>query len=90
MFLASDPGINLSGRLRELAAILPVAAEALDERQLLLDRIAELENPNRHLVRQGDTLWSLARAYGTTITKLREWNGLTGDVIVVGTTLRIR
>lgn len=81
--------------LRQLAspegqAELADAADALEERPRLLARIAELEDPDRHLVRGGDTLWSLARAYGTTVTQLREWNGLTGEVIVVGTTLRVR
>lgn len=28
-----------------------------------------------HVIKRGDTLWSLARHYGTTVDKLRKWNG---------------
>ena len=44
----------------------------------------------RHTVRAGDTLWSIANQYGTTISNLRTWNGLTGDLITVGQSLIVR
>ena len=44
----------------------------------------------RHTVRAGDTLWKIANQYGTTISNLRTWNGLTGDLIVVGQSLIVR
>ena len=44
----------------------------------------------RHTVRSGDTLWSIANQYGTTINNLRTWNGLVGDLIVVGQSLIVR
>ena len=37
----------------------------------------------------GDTLWALARRYGTTVDAIKKQNGLTGDEIRVGQTLSI-
>lgn len=37
----------------------------------------------------GDTLWSIARRYGTTVDAIKRLNGLTGDEIRVGQTLLI-
>lgn len=37
----------------------------------------------------GDTLWGIARRYGTTVDKLRELNGITGSLIYPGDVLRV-
>lgn len=42
-----------------------------------------------HRVRDGETLWGLAREYGVAVDEIREANDLKGDVIVPGRTLRI-
>src|SRR5699024_9760976 len=44
----------------------------------------------RHTVRAGDTLWSIANQYGTTISNIKKWNGLVGDSITVGQSLIVR
>ena len=44
----------------------------------------------RHTVQYGDTLWSIANQYGTTINNLKTWNSLAGDLIVVGQSLIVR
>ena len=44
----------------------------------------------RHTVRAGDTLWKIANQYGTTISNLITWNGITGDLILVGQSLIVR
>ena len=44
----------------------------------------------RHTVRAGDTLWSIANQYGTTIGNIKKWNGLVGDLITVGQSLIVR
>ena len=44
----------------------------------------------RHTVRSGDTLWKIANQYGTTISNLKKWNGLVGDLITVGQSLIVR
>lgn len=42
-----------------------------------------------HRVKRGDTLFSIARRYGTTVTSLREWNNLRGSTIRIGQRLTI-
>jgi LysM repeat protein len=42
-----------------------------------------------HLVQWGETLYSIARLYGTTVHALKAANGLTSDLILAGTTLKI-
>jgi len=40
-------------------------------------------------VAKGDTLYGLARKYGTTVTKIKSANGLSGDLIRTGQKLKI-
>ncbi len=49
----------------------------------------QAESGVRITVKWGDTLWDLARTHGVSIRGLRNANGLTGDLIVVGQRLRI-
>lgn len=42
-----------------------------------------------HLILQGETLGSIARKYGVTVRKLREWNGLRNNNIRAGRRLKI-
>ncbi len=43
---------------------------------------------NEHVVRSGETLWSIARAYGVDARKLASWNAMApADVLSVGRTL---
>ena len=52
---------------------------------------AEAAGPAVHVVGRGDTLFSLARRYGTTVEVLRRLNGLTGSAgIEIGQRLRLR
>jgi membrane-bound lytic murein transglycosylase D len=46
-------------------------------------------NVRTHKVRQGDTLFSLAKQYGTTVDALRSLNNLKGSALKVGTALRV-
>ena len=43
----------------------------------------------RHTVKQGDTLFGIARSKGTTVAKLKSANGLSSDLIRPGQTLKI-
>jgi membrane-bound lytic murein transglycosylase D len=40
-------------------------------------------------VRPGDTLFSIARQFSTTVAQLKQMNGLAGDSIKVGDQLRV-
>ena len=42
-----------------------------------------------YTVRSGDTLWALARRFGTTVDAIKSLNGLTGDTLRIGQVLRI-
>ena len=43
-----------------------------------------------HRVRRGDSLWRLARQYGTTVSRIKRDNGLRSNLLRPGQTLRIR
>lgn len=42
-----------------------------------------------HTVRKGDTLYGLAKKYGTTVGKIQSANGISGSVIRIGQRLKI-
>ena len=60
-------------------ALLPATAAPTSER----------ESGAIYVVQQGDTLYSIAREYGTTVDALREANGLNSDLIWMGQVLVI-
>ena len=47
------------------------------------------QNQLIYTVQAGDTLWAIARTYGTTVDAIQKLNGLTGDVINIGQVLKI-
>ena len=53
-------------------------------------RPAAPSRPSTHTVRSGEHLTGIAARYGLSISDLREWNGLSSDVIRVGQRLRLR
>ena len=65
--------------LLALAAALAVAPEAP----------AQTPAPDVYVVRPGDTLFRISRAHGLSVERLRELNGLDGDYISVGQSLRL-
>lgn len=46
--------------------------------------LESLQRPYRHRVRPGDTLWDLARRFGTTMEALMDANGLTSAALKPG------
>lgn len=53
-------------------------------------RAAAASATGSHVVRRGDSLYSIARRYGTTVAQLKAANGLASEVIYPGQELRIR
>jgi len=58
-------------------------------RLLLLAAALLLGTAGAYTVKKGDTLYSIARAHGTTVAVLTRLNALTGTTIEVGQTLRL-
>jgi D-alanyl-D-alanine endopeptidase (penicillin-binding protein 7) len=42
-----------------------------------------------HVVRRGDTLYSIARRYGTSVASLKAWNGMQGNALQTGKRLTV-
>lgn len=51
---------------------------------------AHSSSSDYHIVVRGDTLYSLARRYGTTVSRLMKLNGLDSSKIIIGQRLRLR
>ncbi|HJV89037.1 MAG TPA: LysM peptidoglycan-binding domain-containing protein [Holophagaceae bacterium] len=47
------------------------------------------ERPASHVVRKGETLFSIARQYGVSVEELRSWNRLKGNKVQLGARLRL-
>ena len=62
---------TLLALLMAFTLAIPLSLEAQSERQT-------------HIVRQGETLFSISRQYSITVSQLREWNDLRGNQISVG------
>lgn len=45
---------------------------------------------NYYIVQSGDTLYSIARRFNTTVSELRRLNNLTSDILTIGTRLLLR
>ncbi len=57
--------------------------------QVLKIPASQTPSYTEYTVRAGDTLWAIARTYGTTVDAIQKLNGLTGDVINIGQVLKI-
>ena len=45
--------------------------------------------PSRHVVKSGDSLWIIAKRYGTTTREIQQLNGLKGSYLSIGQVLKI-
>lgn len=51
--------------------------------------IPNAKRPTKHVVRKGESLWLIARKYGTTPTALKETNRLSSNTLTVGQVLKL-
>ena len=54
-----------------------------------MEAIKKLPGMVGYIVKEGDTLWNIAKRYSTTVSNIMEDNGLTSDVIKPGMRLMI-
>jgi len=72
---------DLSSRIAKIPQPQPAAPKASQ---------AAHSGPHReYVVAAGDNLWLIARAFNTSVSKIREMNNLKGDSLRVGQTIRI-
>ena len=89
---AANPGVN-SAKLNVGQVLqLPAGAELATTSAVSAPKHASAKastSSGRYVVKSGDTLNRIARAHGTTVKAIKMANGLTGDHIVVGHSLKI-
>lgn len=71
------------------AAPRPVADTPATTTVAAADRTAVDLDAQTYRVNRGDSLWSIARRYGTTVGLLQELNGLAGTRLTAGQTLKV-
>lgn len=54
---------------------------------LKIPTTVDVKSKNRYTVKKGDSLWKIARRYGTSVAAIKRINGIESDVIHVGQTL---
>ena len=58
--------------------------------QPLLVPQKEIESEEIYIVQKGDTLWSIAKANGIEVNKLKKMNNLTSNLLSIGQKLKIK
>jgi len=65
-------------------------ADTKKKNQNLLDKIESVEKNSKYIVRQGDTLYSIAKKFDTTTSLIKKVNRLTSDNVTVGQIITIQ
>lgn len=63
--------------------------EAVED-EILVAQVEEDSTPNVHIVRQGDTLYSISKRYNVSVDELKKANGLRDNTISIGQKLKIK
>lgn len=72
-----------------VASLAPESAHTEDSLAAASAQTVAAVSDVTHRVRRGETLWRIAKRYGTNVNALRAHNGLASDVLQVGQTLRV-
>lgn len=83
--IASKYNVSLNA-LKELNNL---TGNTINVGQILTIPDSNTLNNNIHIVKKGDTLYSIARLYNTTVNKIKELNNLTTNIINIGQELLI-
>ena len=86
--ISNQYGVNVS----DLAALNNVTAETVKVGQVLVIPNKSGTNPDNmfmYTVKKGDSLWNLARTYGTSVEEIKRINYLTSNNLYIGQVLRI-
>ncbi|MBF6626588.1 LysM peptidoglycan-binding domain-containing protein [Aerococcaceae bacterium zg-BR9] len=86
--LTSD-WINVGDVLAVSASAAGSAATSTSSTTTTSDAAAPVTNAGTHVVAPGDTLYTIAQRYGTTVGSLMAWNGLSSDWLNVGDVLAV-
>ena len=87
--IANKFGVSLN----DLKALNKLTSNLLQIGQVLLIPVAQGEetptNTITYVVQRGDSLYSIAQKYGTTVATLRQLNNLTTDLLQIGQVLKV-
>ena len=86
--ISNQYGVNVS----DLASINKVNAENLQVGQQLIIPTKSGSNPDNmfmYTVKKGDSLWNIAKVYGTSVEEIKRINYLTSNNLSIGQVLRI-
>ncbi|PAU79115.1 transglycosylase SLT domain-containing protein [Halomonas salipaludis] len=89
---ALNPGLLQGTISPNHMAVLLVPVDRYDDLVAGLDSIAPGDGPagwQQYVVRNGDSLSTIASRFGTSVAELRDYNALNGDVIRAGQTLQV-
>lgn len=81
---------NLRGSLIRAGKRLKIPGKSYTySQQPVQAKVAPGQVPAYHLVRRGDSLWNIARKYGTTVKEIQRLNGLAGTRLYKGQKLKL-
>ena len=88
LIIPRAPATLLASRT-ERTAPAEVASRSFSGTAAIPDGPAHTQSPIVYRVKRGDTLSSIAQLFDTSVAKIKTWNKLRGNALVVGTRLKI-